>query len=115
MPHQPKAYLLEKFENIFSRREIWLKQVNKNITDKQENIYKDVPKLKQENNISEVVYKFIPRKTDLNKIIKVIKIFGGSHLTMTIKEIQAGYLTSHNFKNIYLYLPKISYPLLMLH
>ena len=32
------------------------------------------------------------------------KVLKGSHLSVTIKEIQAGYLTSAYFKDIYLYL-----------
>ena len=34
----------------------------------------------------------------------------GAHLPLTIKEIQAGYLTSHYFKDIYKYLAQNDLP-----
>ena len=57
-------------------------------------------------NTSKIVQKFLPKQTDIDKILKIIqwKVLKGSHLSMTIKEIQAGYLTSLYFKDIYLYL-----------
>ena len=47
----------------------------------------------------------MPKQTDIDKILKIIqcKVLNGSHLSVTIKEIQAGYLTSAYFKDIYLY------------
>ena len=43
---------------------------------------------------------------DIDKILDVIKrkVLKGTHLPLTIKEIQAGYLTSLYFKDIYRYL-----------
>ena len=43
---------------------------------------------------------------DIDKILKIIqhKVLKGSHLLVTVKEIQAGYLSSLYFKEIYLYL-----------
>ena len=43
---------------------------------------------------------------DIDKILNVIKrkVLEGTHLPLTIKEIQAGYLTSLYFKDIYRYL-----------
>ena len=43
---------------------------------------------------------------DIDKILKVIqrKVLRGTHLPAMIKEIQAGYLISPYFKDIYLYL-----------
>ena len=43
---------------------------------------------------------------DIDKILKIIqyKVLKGSHLSVTVKEIQAGYLNSLYFKEIYLYL-----------
>ena len=43
---------------------------------------------------------------DIDKILKIIqcKVLKGVHLSVTIKEIQAGYLNSLYFKDIYLYL-----------
>ena len=45
-------------------------------------------------------------KTDIDKILEIIrkKVLKGTHLPLTIKEMQAGYLNSLYFKDIYLYL-----------
>ena len=49
---------------------------------------------------------FLPKQVDIDKILKIIqcKVLKGSHLSVTVKEIQVGYLTSVYFKDIYLYL-----------
>ena len=46
------------------------------------------------------------KQTDIDKILEVIrkKVLKGTHLPLKIKEIQAGYLSSLYFKDIYLYL-----------
>ena len=53
-----------------------------------------------------IVQKYIPKQTDIDKILKVIqrKVLKRTHLPITIKEIQAGYLNSPYFKDIYFYL-----------
>ena len=52
------------------------------------------------------VYKYLPKSIDIDKILKVIqrKVLKGTHLPIKIKEIQAGYLCSPYFKDLYLYL-----------
>ena len=57
-------------------------------------------------NTSKIVQNFLPKQTDIDKIIKIIqwKVLKGSHLSVTVKEIQEGYLNSLYFKDIYLYL-----------
>ena len=47
-------------------------------------------------NISKVVQKYLPLQADIDKILDIIKrkVLKGTHLPLTIKEIQAGYLTS---------------------
>ena len=42
-----------------------------------------------------MVHKYLPKQTDLNKTIRVIErnVLKGTHIPMTIKETQAGYLT----------------------
>ena len=57
-------------------------------------------------NTTKLVQKYLPRQTDIDKILDVIKrkVLKGTHLPLTIKEIQAGYLTSLYFKDIYRYL-----------
>ena len=48
----------------------------------------------------------MPKQTDIDKILEVIKkkVLKGTHLPLTIKEIQTGYFSSLYFKDIYLYL-----------
>ena len=55
---------------------------------------------------SKIVQKFLPKQTNIDKILKIIqcKVLKGLHLSITVKEIQAGYLNSVYFKDIYLYL-----------
>ena len=56
-------------------------------------------------NTTKLVQKYLPRQTDIDKILDIIKrkVLRGTHLPLTIKEIQAGYLTSLYFKDIYKY------------
>ena len=53
-----------------------------------------------------IVQRFLLKQTNIDKILEVIKkkVLKGTHLPLTIKEIQAGYLSSLYFKDIYLYL-----------
>ena len=57
-------------------------------------------------NTTKLVQKYLPRQMDIDKILDVIKrkVLKSTHLPLTIKEIQAGYLTSLYFKDIYRYL-----------
>ena len=57
-------------------------------------------------NKENLVHKYLPKQTDIDKILKVIqrKVLKGTHLLVEIKEIQAGYLHSSYFKDLYLYL-----------
>ena len=52
------------------------------------------------------------KQADIDKILKIIqrKILKGTHLPVAIKEIQAGYLVSPDFKDIYLYLAQNKLP-----
>ena len=49
---------------------------------------------------------------DIDKILDIIKrkVLKGTHLTLTIKEIQAGYLSSPYFKDLYLFLSQNKLP-----
>ena len=58
-------------------------------------------------NMSRLVQKFLPKQTDIDKILKIIQLKSIKRYTFTcymIKDIQAGYLASSYFKDIYLYL-----------
>ena len=53
-----------------------------------------------------LIHKFLPKQMGIDKILHVIqrKVLKGTHLPVEIKEIQAGYLHSPYFKEIYQYL-----------
>ena len=50
---------------------------------------------------TKLIQKFLPKQTDIDKILDIIKrkVLKGTHLSLTIKEIQTGYLTSPYFKD----------------
>ena len=56
----------------------------------------DPPELTDLVNTERIVQKYLPKQADIDKILKVIqrKVLKGTHLPITIKEIQAGYLNS---------------------
>ena len=58
------------------------------------------------------VHKYLPKHMDIDKILEVIqrKVLKGTHLPMKVKEIQAGYLCSPYFKDLYLYLSQNKLP-----
>ena len=59
-----------------------------------------------------LIHKFLPRQTDIDQILHIIqrKVLKGTHLPVEIKEIQAGYLHSPYFKEIYQYLSQNKLP-----
>ena len=63
-------------------------------------------------NTGNLIQKFLPKQTDIDKILKVMQrnILKGTHLPAKIKEIQAVYLNSPYFKDIYLYLVQNKLP-----
>ena len=60
----------------------------------------------------QIVQKFLLKQTDIDKILDIIKrkVLKGTHLPLTIKEIQAGYLNSPYFKDLYLSLSQNKLP-----
>ena len=50
-------------------------------------------------NTTKLIQKFLPKQTDIDKILDIIKrkVLKGMHWPLTIKEIQAGYLSSPYF------------------
>ena len=58
------------------------------------------------------VHKYLPKQTGIDKILKIIqrKVLKGTHLPIEIKEIQAGYLCSPYFKDLYLHLSQNKLP-----
>ena len=61
------------------------------------------PELANLVNTNNIVWKYWPNQTDIDKILKIIqrKVVKGTHLPVTIKEIQAEHLNSPYFKDIY--------------
>ena len=61
---------------------------------------------------TKLVQKFLPKQTDIDKILDLIKrkVLKGTHITLTIKEIEAGYLSSPYFKDLYLLLSQNKLP-----
>ena len=57
-------------------------------------------------NKGNIIHKYLPKQTDIDRILKIIqrKVLKGTHLPVKIKEIQAGYIHSPYFKDLYLYL-----------
>ena len=64
-----------------------------------------------------IVQKYLPKQTDIDKILKIIqrKVLKGTHLPMIVKEIQAGYLHSPYFKDLYLAQNKLPSSKSMIH
>ena len=63
-------------------------------------------------NTEKIVQKYLPKQTDIDIILKVIqrKVLKGTHLPLNIKKIQAGYLNSLYFKDLYMYLSQNRLP-----
>ena len=61
---------------------------------------------------TKLVQNFLPKQMDIDKILDIIrrKVLRGTHLPLTIKEIQAGYLTNPYCKDLYLYLAQNKLP-----
>ena len=55
---------------------------------------------------TKIMHKYLPEQIDIDKILNIIKrkVLKGTHLPLTIKEIQTGYLSSSFFKYLFVYL-----------
>ena len=74
--------------------------------------FQDPIELKDLIDTNNIIQRFLPKQTDIDKILEIIrkKVLKGTHLPLAIKEIQAGYLNSLYFKDIYLYLAQNRLP-----
>ena len=72
----------------------------------------ELTELKDLIDTTKLIQKFLPKKADIDKILDIIKrkVLKGTQLPLTIKEIQAGYLTNPYFKDLYLYLAQNKLP-----
>ena len=68
--------------------------------------YRNLKELVNLINKENLIHKYLPKQTDIDKMLEVIqrKVLKGAHLPVEVKEIQAGYLCSPYFKDLYLYL-----------
>ena len=83
------------------------------IYDRPDNSYMQEPQeLTDLIDTTKLIQKYLPKQTDIDKILDIIKrkVLKGMHLPLTIKEIQAGYLTSPYFKDLYLFLSQNKLP-----
>ena len=70
------------------------------------------PELKDLTDTSKLIQKFLPKQTDIDRILDIIKrkVLKATHLPLTIKEIQAEYLTIPYFKDLYIYIAQTNCP-----
>ena len=61
---------------------------------------------------TKIIHKYLPKQIDIDTILDIIKrkVLKGTHLPLTIKEIQAGYLSSSFFKDLFVYLAHNKFP-----
>ena len=111
-PPKPPDNLSKKQEVESSKIEIeenspFQENIISEVYERRDKSYFQEPiELKDLIDTNNIVQQFLPKQTDIDKILEVIKrkVLKGMHLPLTIKEIQAGYLSSLHFKDIYLYL-----------
>ena len=74
--------------------------------------FQDPKELGDLKNKGKFIHKYLPKQMDIGKILEVIqrKVLKGTHLPVEVKEIQAGYLHSPYFKDLYLYLSQSKLP-----
>ena len=62
---------------------------------------------------TKLIHNYLPKQVDIDKIMNIIKrkVLKGTHLPLTIKEIQAGYLNSSFFKDLYRYMAQNKLPI----
>ena len=65
--------------------------------------FQNPKKLKDIIDMNNLIHNFLPKQTDIVKILYIIqrKVLKNTHLPVEIKEIQAGCLHSHYFKDLY--------------
>ena len=114
--HEP----LQKKQNVTSPQD-WKTEINLDIEENspfQEGVileliqrpdksfFQNPRKLEDIINPDNLIHKFLPRQADIDKILHIIqrKVLKNTHLPIKIKEIQAGYLHSSYFKDLYQYL-----------
>ena len=83
------------------------------IYERSDTLYVQEPQeLKDLIDTTKVIQKFLPKQTIIDKILEIIrrKVLKGTHLPLAFKEIQACYLSSPYFKDLYLFLSQNKLP-----
>ena len=80
--------------------------ISKTIQRLDKTFFQNPKRLKDTIDTDNLIHKFLPKQEDIDKILHIIhrKVLKGTHLLVEIKEVQAGYLHSPYFKEIYQYL-----------
>ena len=80
--------------------------------DQTNSLFQEPKELNDPINTDNLIQKFLPKQADTDRILKVIqrKVLRGTCLLVEIKEIQARYLMSSHFKDIYVYLSQNKLP-----
>ena len=99
--HNPNVNL--DFEKIHHFRKVSCLRHSKDWTS---NFFPNPKDLRDLINKENSIHKALPKQTDIDKILEVIqrKVLKGTHLPVEVKEIQAEYLHSPYFKDLYQYL-----------
>ena len=93
-------YILKKI--LHFKWVLYLKQYR----DQTKTFFQNPKRLEDIIDTGNLIHKFLPKQTGIDKILHIIqrKVLKGTHLPVEIKEIQAWYLHSPYFKEIYQYL-----------
>ena len=80
--------------------------ISESIQRPDKSFFQNPEKLEDIIDTNKLVHKFLPKQADIDKILHVIqrKVLKNTHLPVEIKEIQAGYLHTPYFKDLYQYL-----------
>ena len=73
------------------------------------------PVLEEQMEEDEIIHKYLPKQVDLDKVVKQVhqKLLRQLHFPTTMKDMQAAYLSSPFFKDIYVYLSQNKVPVQM--
>ena len=84
----------------------------KHFKDQTNHFFQEPKELGDLINKGNFIHKYLPKQTDIDRILEIIqrKVLKGTHLPVKIKEIQAGYIHSPYFKDLYLYLSQNKLP-----
>ena len=114
-PHSPesKPNTRLKIDTKFEENSPFQEGIISKASQRPDKSYFQKPKeLESLVNTGRLVQKFLLKQANIDKILKIIqwKVLKGTHLSVMIKDIQAGYLINSYFKDIYLYLAQNKLP-----